>query len=101
MAMMNAGKNHRKVMTAIARELLGFTWAIGIKAEAAAGKQQIAAWSGPKEQKQNFPNKEKAKTNRPMNNVIQFEDRVSRSRSKARRRTLGGHLRQAQPDSSE
>ena len=29
-----------------------------------------------------FPNKEKAKTNQPMNNVIQFEDRVSRSRSK-------------------
>jgi hypothetical protein len=30
----------------------------------------------------NFPNKEKAKTNRTMNNVIQLEDRVSRSRSK-------------------
>jgi hypothetical protein len=29
-----------------------------------------------------FPNKEKAKTNQPMNNVIQIEDRVSRSRSK-------------------
>src|ERR1017187_6382733 len=28
------------------------------------------------------PLKEKAKTNQPMNNVIQFEDRVSRSRSK-------------------
>ena len=43
MALMNAGKDQRKVMTAIARELLGFIWAIGIKAEAAAGKQQMAA----------------------------------------------------------
>jgi hypothetical protein len=29
-----------------------------------------------------FPNKEKQKQNQPMNNVIQIEDRVSRSRSK-------------------
>ena len=29
-----AGKDHRKVMTAVARELLGFIWAIAIKAEA-------------------------------------------------------------------
>jgi transposase len=43
MTMMNAGKDQRKVMTAIARELLGFIWAIGIKAEAAANKQQLAA----------------------------------------------------------
>ena len=42
MKMMNAGKEQRKVMTAIARELLGFIWAIGIKAEAAC-KQQLAA----------------------------------------------------------
>ena len=42
MKMMNAGKDQRKVMTAIARELLGFIWAIGIKAEAAC-KQQLAA----------------------------------------------------------
>ena len=40
--MISAGKEQRKVMTAIARELLGFIWAIGIKAEA-AGKQQLAA----------------------------------------------------------
>ena len=36
------GKDQRKTMTAVARELLGFIWAIGIKAEAAA-KQQMAA----------------------------------------------------------
>ena len=30
-----AGKDHRKIMTAIARELLGFIWAISIKAEQA------------------------------------------------------------------
>jgi hypothetical protein len=30
-------------MTAVARELLGFIWAIGIKAEAVASRQQFAA----------------------------------------------------------
>jgi len=43
MKMMNAGKDQRKVMTAVARELLGFIWAIGIKAEAATNRQQLAA----------------------------------------------------------
>ena len=42
MTMMNAGKDQRKVMTAVARELLGFIWAIGIKTEAAC-KQPMAA----------------------------------------------------------
>jgi hypothetical protein len=37
-----AGKYQRKVITAVGRELLGFVWAIGIKA-AAAVKQQMAA----------------------------------------------------------
>jgi transposase len=37
-----AGKDQRKVITAVGRELLGFIWAIGIKAEAAA-KQRMAA----------------------------------------------------------
>ena len=35
-----------------------------------------------KNKSKTFPNKEKAKTNQPMNNAIQLEDRVSRSRSK-------------------
>ncbi len=43
MTLMARGKEQRKTMTAIARELLGFIWAIGIKAEAAASKQQLAA----------------------------------------------------------
>jgi len=43
MTMMNAGKDQRKVMTAVARELPGFIWAIGIKAEAVASRQQFAA----------------------------------------------------------
>jgi transposase len=42
MTLMARGKDQRKTMTAIARELLGFIWAIGIKAEAAS-KQRIAA----------------------------------------------------------
>jgi transposase len=42
MKMTMAGKDPRKIMTAIGRELLGFIWAIGIKAEVAC-KQQLAA----------------------------------------------------------
>jgi transposase len=37
-----AGKDQKKIVTAIERELLGFIWAIGIKAEAAA-RQRAAA----------------------------------------------------------
>jgi hypothetical protein len=42
MKLMAAGKDQRKTMTAIGRELLGFIWAIGIKAESAF-TQQLAA----------------------------------------------------------
>ena len=34
-----AGKDRRKIVTAVGRELLGFIWAIGIKAEAAASQR--------------------------------------------------------------
>ena len=37
-----AGKNQRKIVTAVGRELLGFIWAIGVKAERSV-PQQIAA----------------------------------------------------------
>ena len=37
-----AGKDQRKIITAVARELLGFIWAIGVKVET-AGKQPMAA----------------------------------------------------------
>jgi transposase len=37
-----AGKDQRKIITAVGRELLGFIWAIGTKAEVAA-RQQMAA----------------------------------------------------------
>lgn len=37
-----AGKDQRKIITAVGRELLGFVWAIGIKAEASA-RQKMAA----------------------------------------------------------
>ena len=36
------GKDKRKIVTAVGRELLGFIWAIGTKAEATA-RQRIAA----------------------------------------------------------
>jgi len=42
MKLLAAGKDQRKTTTAIGRELTGFIWAIGIKAEAAC-KQQVAA----------------------------------------------------------
>ena len=42
MKLMNAGKDQRKVMTAVGRELLGFIWAIGVKAEQTR-RQPIAA----------------------------------------------------------
>jgi hypothetical protein len=37
-----AGKDKRKITTAVARELLGFIWAIGTRAETIAN-QRIAA----------------------------------------------------------
>jgi transposase len=37
-----AGKDQRKIVTAVARELLGFIWAIGTKAETVA-RQRVAA----------------------------------------------------------
>ena len=37
-----AGKDQRKIVTAVARELLGFIWAIGTRAETVA-RQGIAA----------------------------------------------------------
>ncbi|MGH6869508.1 MAG: transposase, partial [Methylocella sp.] len=37
-----AGKDQRKIVTAVGRELLGFIWAIGTQAEA-AGQQKMAA----------------------------------------------------------
>jgi hypothetical protein len=37
-----AGKEHRKIITALGRELLGFIWAIGIKAEATYTQQMAA-----------------------------------------------------------
>jgi len=37
-----AGKDQRKIITAVGRELLGFIWAIGIKAETAVTQQMAA-----------------------------------------------------------
>ena len=37
-----AGKDQKKIVTAIGRELLGFIWAVGIKAEAAARQRATA-----------------------------------------------------------
>ena len=42
MKLMAAGKDQRKVMTAVGRELIGFIWAIGVKAEAACMQQKAA-----------------------------------------------------------
>jgi transposase len=37
-----AGKDHRKIVTAVGRELMGFIWAIGVKTETAV-QQALAA----------------------------------------------------------
>jgi hypothetical protein len=42
MKLVAAGKDQRKIITAVGRELLGFIWAIGVKVETPV-KQQIAA----------------------------------------------------------
>ena len=42
---MARGKEQRKTMTAVARELLGFIWAVGIKVEASC-KQQPGGMRG-------------------------------------------------------
>jgi transposase len=42
MKLMAAGKDQRKVMTAVGRELMGFIWAIGVKAETACTQQKVA-----------------------------------------------------------
>ena len=42
MTLMARGKEQRKTMTAVARELLGFIWAIAVKVEM-SGRQQISA----------------------------------------------------------
>ncbi len=42
MKLVVAGKDQRKIITAVGRELLGFIWAIGVKVETPV-KQQIAA----------------------------------------------------------
>ncbi|MFB3813170.1 MAG: hypothetical protein ACE14L_03590 [Terriglobales bacterium] len=36
------GKDHRKIITAVGRELLGFIWAIGVKTEAPQTQQRAA-----------------------------------------------------------
>jgi hypothetical protein len=37
-----AGKDQRKIVTAVARELLGFIWAIGTRAETVSSLQVAA-----------------------------------------------------------
>jgi transposase len=37
-----ASKDQRKIITAVARELLGFIWAIGTRAETIASQQAAA-----------------------------------------------------------
>ena len=42
MRLLAAGKDQRKTVIAVGRELLGFIWAIGVKAEKASGQQMAA-----------------------------------------------------------
>ncbi|MGA8671548.1 MAG: hypothetical protein WB679_16815 [Terracidiphilus sp.] len=60
MKLMAAGKDQRKIVTAIGRELLGFIWAIGIKAEAACKPQMAARSSKDSGRNINHPQTRKA-----------------------------------------
>jgi hypothetical protein len=42
MTLMASGKDRRKIMTTIGRELMGFIWVIGVKTEAACMQQKAA-----------------------------------------------------------
>jgi len=63
MKLMARGKEQRKTMTAVARELLGFIWAIGIKAEAAC-RQTNGGMTGS-ERTKTFPIRKKQKQINP------------------------------------
>jgi len=56
-----AGKDQRKIVTAVARELLGFIWAIGTRAEtglqAASCSLTTAKTKLPKKEKRRTPNR--------------------------------------------
>ena len=55
-----ANKDQRKITTAVGRELLGFIWAIGIKAEAAS-KLRMAAWPRTRTNTKTFQRMKKQK----------------------------------------
>ena len=77
-----AGKDQRKTMTAIARELLGFIWAIANQGRSCVQATNGGMTRAERTKAKTFQIRKRQKTNQPMNNVIQIEDRVSRSRSK-------------------
>jgi len=94
-----SSKEQRKTMTAIARELFGLH--LGHRDQGRSGLQATNGGMTRTERTKakTFQIRKKQKTNQPMNNVIQFEDRVSRSRSKHEGEILRFPMRQAQPDS--
>ena len=86
-----AGKDQRKVMTAVARELLGFIWAIAIKAEASSVNNQLRH---ERQKQKPFQIRKKQKR---INHEQRYPTRGQGQPQpeQARRRTLGGSMRQA------
>ena len=92
-----AGKDQRKIITAVARELLGFIWAIGIKAETAA-RQRMQPDEKAKAKAKTF---QRMKKQKQLNDEQRHPIRAQSQQQpeQARRRILVCPMRQAQPDS--
>ncbi len=94
-----AGKDQRKIVTAVARELLGFIWAIGTRAETISSNKLQP--DNNQRKSKNFLRK-KLRTLNQMNADIHLEHRASSSHGKhegERRRPSLGLCDRARPDS--
>ncbi len=91
-----AGKDQRKIVTAVARELLNFIWAIGTRAETVAShnlqpdknQSKDKTFLGRKEQKHSTDER-----------CHQSRTQSQQQPGQARRRILAWPMRQARPDS--
>ncbi len=82
-------------MTAVGRELLGFIWAIGIKAEAVCKQPTGGMTRTERTKAKTFQIRKKQKRIQPMNNVTPTRGQGQPQPEQARRRILGGSMRQA------
>ena len=88
-----AGKDQRKIVIAVGRELLGFIWAIGVRTEAVSSRPMAACIKAKA-----FLSR-KNKTSQRNEQRSPTRDQNQPQPEHARRRILAGSMRQAQPDS--